>query len=113
MGLNMDGAPTNVGGGGENAQRRAVFYLEQLLGKPLMRSIGKLHLVELLLRHVILEIAGCITSSPYDYKDTIGKKMKKLKHNLKPVCDFDPIVNAIPGQGTISSSKFPLIVMYG
>ena len=81
-GVSMDGCPTNVGAG--KKQEGAIYFLEnQLLKRPLMRSIGMLHLVELLMRHVILDICGCITNGPYDFKDDVGKIVKRLKSKRK------------------------------
>ena len=94
-GFNLDGCPTNVGGG--NRQQGAIYYLEQkYLKRPLMISVGMLHLNELLLRHIATDICGFITGGPYDFKDEIGKIVKNLKDNLKPICNFDPIETNLP-----------------
>ena len=94
-GFNLDGCPTNVGGG--DKQEGAIYFLERVfLDRPLMISVGMLHLTELLLRHIALDFCGLKTYGPYDFSDNVGKRIKRVKDGLKSACEFEPIETNLP-----------------
>ena len=91
-GVNIDNCPTNTG-----QDKGAIYFLEhKYLKRKLMRNTGLLHLNELLLRHFMVDNCGFITSGPYDFADPLGKIVKRLKNNLKPITDFPPIPTNLP-----------------
>ena len=94
-GATVDACPTNVGGG--DKMEGAIYFLEFFyLERNLQRSVGMLHLNELTIKHLMQKCFEFVTSGPYDFADSIGKKVKRLQNKLKPLCAFEIITTTVP-----------------
>ncbi|CAH0546980.1 unnamed protein product [Brassicogethes aeneus] len=88
LAVGCDGTNVNVGKKGG-----IIRLLEQRLNRPLQWIICLLHMKELPLRHLFIEVDGT-TSGPQTFSGPIGKMLEKCE--TRPVIQFRPIPAELP-----------------